>query len=401
MSNDKWMYENVENSLAEHIAVYERIRKDTDLHAMVSEVDQVVKSTFVNKKKVYIAGNGGSCCQAQELEYHLTRVHEGQGYPVNVMALVRTALMSTDGINGGYDYFANELERMGVAGDMFIGFTTSGNSENLIRALKVASKKGIYTVILADEDGRRLNEVGINETIDKLIKTPASKKYGSARVQEAQGAVINLFGNSSGIPETLDKYLKVMKEVYGDMSFREKIVRAGKLITDIYTKGGKIIAIGNGASLTLADHLVEEKIVRFYRGRPGLAAHATSLAGAMSCAWNDLGLERYFQREIEANGKQGDILFVFNNGRIGDVKNLLWGIGAADQKRMNVISLEGGSNDIDDHPEHTNINLNSDDPFEVQQAHLLFMHICCDLAELGLIKSGVIKEGDPYLEEQG
>lgn len=113
------------------------------------------------KKKILIAGNGGSAADAQHFAAELAGqfMHKRKGLPV--LALTTNASITTAiGNDFGYEYvFSRQVEGLGHQGDIFVGISTSGNSLNLIHAMNIAKENGLITVGLLGRDGGQMGSL--------------------------------------------------------------------------------------------------------------------------------------------------------------------------------------------------------------------------------------------------
>jgi D-sedoheptulose 7-phosphate isomerase len=82
--------------------------------------------------------------------------------------------------------FARQLAAFGRPGDIAVGLSTSGNSDNLVRAFEEASRRGLLTIGLAGYQGGRMAEL---DTIDYLFVVPSASVH---RIQEAQTTVYHV-----------------------------------------------------------------------------------------------------------------------------------------------------------------------------------------------------------------
>lgn len=134
-----------------------------------------------NKGKVLLCGNGGSAADAQHLAAELVvRFRSKVNRPaIGAIALtVDPSIMTAGGNDIGFDnVFAREVEAYGNPNDIIIGISTSGNSENVLRALKKAKSMGITTIGLLGGDGGTIKDV-----CDYMVIVPATT---TARIQES------------------------------------------------------------------------------------------------------------------------------------------------------------------------------------------------------------------------
>lgn len=99
-------------------------------------------------RKVLVAGNGGSAAEAQHFAAELVGRFKRERSPFPVMALTTdTSILTALANDYGYaQVFARQVRAFGQPGDMFVGFSTSGESENLVLACAAAREQGVWTV---------------------------------------------------------------------------------------------------------------------------------------------------------------------------------------------------------------------------------------------------------------
>jgi D-sedoheptulose 7-phosphate isomerase len=140
--------------------------------------------------------------------------------------------------------------------------------------------------------------------------------------------------------------------------------------------GGKVLVAGNGGSAAEAQHLTAELIGRLdsARERPGLAAvalHADS--STLTALGNDYGYEEVFARQVEALGREGDVLVVLSTS--GASRNLVGAVDVANARGVVTIGLLGGGAV---RPLHDKCSFvlaaPTDDPQTVQECHLVLVH---------------------------
>jgi D-sedoheptulose 7-phosphate isomerase len=144
----------------------------------IEKAASLIIDALKNRKKIFWCGNGGSASDAQHLAGELIGRFVGNRVPLNSLAL------STGGAEGsciandfGYDQiFSRQIEGLGSEGDVIVGISTSGNSQNVINALKVANQMKITTIGLLGKGGGKALSI-VNEAI--LIDS-----HTTARIQE-------------------------------------------------------------------------------------------------------------------------------------------------------------------------------------------------------------------------
>ena len=124
----------------------------------IIEVVQLIAQAFRDGKKVVLFGNGGSATDASHIAAEFVNRFLMERPPLPAIALnTDTAVLTS--ISNDYSYeqvFSKQLAALGHEGDVVIGISTSGNSPNVIKALEVAKKNGMKTVVLTGGSGGRL-----------------------------------------------------------------------------------------------------------------------------------------------------------------------------------------------------------------------------------------------------
>ncbi len=165
----------------EHEAVVRETR--AALQAAFSDLCGVCITALESGNKLMFFGNGGSAADAQHLAAELVVRFRIDRRPLAAMALTTdTSVLTAGGNDFGYDtIFECQVRALGRAGDVAIGLTTSGNSENVIRALVAAGEIGMTAAALAGGDGGRLTALFAGGLAGPLLIVPSSS---TARIQE-------------------------------------------------------------------------------------------------------------------------------------------------------------------------------------------------------------------------
>lgn len=127
----------------------------------IIEVVQLIAQTFRDGKKVLIFGNGGSAMDASHIAAEFVNRFLMERPPLPAIALNTDVAVLTS-ISNDYDYsqvFSKQLTALGHEGDVVIGISTSGNSPNVIKAIDVAKKNGMKTVVLTGGTGGKLAHI--------------------------------------------------------------------------------------------------------------------------------------------------------------------------------------------------------------------------------------------------
>lgn len=176
-------------SINEEIFESARIKNqllDDSYLQIIKEMGREIISALKQKNKVLIAGNGGSAADAQHFAGELAGKFLVEKKPLPAMALTTNSSVLTAIANDfGYEeVFQRQVESLGQTGDIFFAISTSGNSENLVRALQVAKEKDLKTMGLLGKGGGEMKELCGLSLIVPSESTP--------RIQEVHILVIHL-----------------------------------------------------------------------------------------------------------------------------------------------------------------------------------------------------------------
>lgn len=142
---------------------------------------QVMSQALLDEGKILSCGNGGSAGDAQHFSSELLNRFERERPGLPAMALTTDASTITS-IANDYAYediFAKQIRALGRQNDVLLGISTSGNSENVCRAIVAAHERAMKVVVLSGRDGGRM--AGILGDDDVEIRVPAER---TARIQE-------------------------------------------------------------------------------------------------------------------------------------------------------------------------------------------------------------------------
>jgi D-sedoheptulose 7-phosphate isomerase len=158
--------------------------------AMINNINQaasLMAEAVKNNGKIISCGNGGSHCDAMHFAEELTGRYRDDRPPIPAIAISDPSHMSCVSNDYGFEnIFSRFIDAMGQPNDVLLGITTSGNSPNIINAVKSANRKGMTTIILSGNDGGQVSEISnIN------IIVPFSGY--SDRIQEIHIKIIHIF----------------------------------------------------------------------------------------------------------------------------------------------------------------------------------------------------------------
>ena len=169
---DNILRKNIESSIEVHGRILEAC-----LPAMTAAAGALI-AAYRNGHKALFFGNGGSAADAQHLAAEFLGRYLRERRPLPAVALHTNASAVTAIANDyGYEHvFSRQLQALATAGDVAVGISTSGNSQNILEALTVARKMGVYTIGLTGASGGRMREL-----VDVLIAAPSNE---TPRIQE-------------------------------------------------------------------------------------------------------------------------------------------------------------------------------------------------------------------------
>jgi len=173
------MNSKIQDIISESLTVKNQVLNDTRLISLVGDIVTLIVDRFRKGNHLYFCGNGGSAADAQ----HLAAEFSGRFY-INRDALPAEALhcntsyLTAVANDFSYDLIYSRLIKgIGKPGDILVGMSTSGNSENILKAFNTSREKGITTIGMTGEGGGKIKELS-----DYLIDIPSRN---TPRIQEA------------------------------------------------------------------------------------------------------------------------------------------------------------------------------------------------------------------------
>ncbi|HPY96939.1 MAG TPA: D-sedoheptulose 7-phosphate isomerase [Candidatus Cloacimonadota bacterium] len=123
----------------------------------ITKISKSLAFCFESGKKALIAGNGGSACDAMHFAEEFTGRYRKNRKALPAISLTDSSHITCVGNDFGFDYiFSRAVEAYGKEDDFFIGISTSGNSENIIKAIEEAKSKQMITLALLGKDGGKI-----------------------------------------------------------------------------------------------------------------------------------------------------------------------------------------------------------------------------------------------------
>lgn len=172
------MKEFIKTELDKTVQVISAIAADDVLQTQIANAAERIVSALRAGGKVLLAGNGGSAADAQHIagEFVSRFYYDRPGLPA-IALTTDTSILTAIGNDYGYErLFERQVQALGRAGDVFVGISTSGNSPNVVAALRQAKDMGLYTIGFAGARGGKMLEL-----CDLVLRIPSPE---TPKIQE-------------------------------------------------------------------------------------------------------------------------------------------------------------------------------------------------------------------------
>jgi len=183
------------------------------------------------------------------------------------------------------------------------------------------------------------------------------------------------------ISRQMKAHIEVVRSVEEQLA--EAITASVEMLVDALRNGKKILLMGNGGSAADAQHFAAEMVGRFLMERKALPAIAlTTDTSILTAVGNDYGFDEIFKRQVEALAEPGDVVFgISTSGKSVNVKRAIDAGKDIGAKTLGLLGCDGGdiASVVDLH-----LTVPSTETPRIQEAHLVIIHIICDLVEKGL-----------------
>ncbi|MFA6013665.1 MAG: phosphoheptose isomerase [Gallionellaceae bacterium] len=165
-----------------------KLQSKTVLAEPIARAAQALVTCLLNDGKVLACGNGGSAADSQHFAAELVNRFEVERPGLPAIALTTDSSVLTS-IANDYDYkliFSKQVRALGMAGDVLIAISTSGNSANVIEAIRAAHERGMVVIALTGRDGGTMAALLTDNDFNLCVPT-----QNTARIQEVHLLVLH------------------------------------------------------------------------------------------------------------------------------------------------------------------------------------------------------------------
>ena len=162
----------IQSYLKDSTYTLSKISSDNQLMSEITKIAEECKSRLQEGKKLLFAGNGGSAADCQHMagEYVSRFLFDRDGLPAIALTTDCSILTAIGNDYGFENLFSRQVKALGVSGDLLFCYSTSGNSENILKAIEVAKKINICVVGMTG-----INKGKMDNMCDYLIQIPSSQ----------------------------------------------------------------------------------------------------------------------------------------------------------------------------------------------------------------------------------
>ncbi len=181
------MKDLIRNQLTQSIATMQKVLADDSIHAAVLQAGELTAAALKAGRKLMVCGNGGSAADAQHLVAEFVSRLTVDRPALRAIALTTDTSILT-AIGNDYDYsnvFERQVEALGMEGDVLLAISTSGNSKNCVKALRLARGIGIHTIAYT---GNRGGAMAALASINVIIPSDTTMN-----IQESHLALEHIF----------------------------------------------------------------------------------------------------------------------------------------------------------------------------------------------------------------
>lgn len=174
----------INRSLIAAIQTIQMLQNERSIRFIYQAAEMIAKA-FQRGNKILVAGNGGSLCDAMHFCEELTGFFRKKRKALPAISLSDPGHLTCVSNDADFcEVFARGVEAYGKENDIFIGLSTSGNSENIVRAIAIAKAQRLHTIAFTGKEGGRIHN---SCDLELLINN-----HCSARIQEAHMTAIHI-----------------------------------------------------------------------------------------------------------------------------------------------------------------------------------------------------------------
>jgi D-sedoheptulose 7-phosphate isomerase len=165
-----------------------KLHSKKELAKPIAEAAQAIVTCLLNDGKVLACGNGGSAADSQHFAAELVNRFEVERPGLPAIALTTDSSVITS-IANDYDYnliFSKQVRALGMAGDVLIAISTSGNSANVMEAIRAAHDRGMIVIALTGRDGGTMASMLTSSDFHLCVTTQST-----ARIQETHLLILH------------------------------------------------------------------------------------------------------------------------------------------------------------------------------------------------------------------
>ena len=179
--------------------------------------------------------------------------------------------------------------------------------------------------------------------------------------------------------------IRVKQKILEDASLVRLVKRVADECTEACRCGKRVLLAGNGGSAADAQHIAAEFVSRYAFDRPGLASIAfTTDTSMLTAIGNDYGYDQIFRRQLEANGRRGDVFFgIITSGNSANVVNALHRAQELGIVSVGLTGQSGGN--MEAYCDYC-IKVPSKSTLSIQESHIMLGHIICGIVEKALFR---------------
>jgi len=178
------MINEIKKQLQDHRALIDLLERD--LASLIAEMSSLISAALAKGNKLLVMGNGGSAADSQHFVAEIVGRFKMERRALPAIALsTDTSILTAVGNDYGFEsIFSRQVEALAAPGDIVLGLSTSGNSPNVLKALRAARERGCRTIGLLGKDGG-----DIRLACDLALVVPSTD---TPRIQEGHITIIHI-----------------------------------------------------------------------------------------------------------------------------------------------------------------------------------------------------------------